>query len=141
MGEAVPARTSPTLHSPSPPTVHQLSRLALQELMLGLPYVSPVLCAIEWPGSCLCLNFNQRVLPKVASILHILKCGTFWFKYDLEVPRMSTHTDMHKPSRKFKVTMCSLVSDLVICEFKEYDVIFSLFTYMMLNILIATRRR
>ena len=29
MGEAVPARTSPTLHPPSPPTVHQLSRLAL----------------------------------------------------------------------------------------------------------------
>ena len=32
MGEVVPARTSLTLHSPSPPTVHQLSRLALQEL-------------------------------------------------------------------------------------------------------------
>ena len=32
MGEVVPARTSPTLHPPSPPTVHQLSWLALQEL-------------------------------------------------------------------------------------------------------------
>ena len=29
MGEVVPARTSPTLHPPSPPTMHQLSRLAL----------------------------------------------------------------------------------------------------------------
>ena len=29
MGEVVPARTSPTLHPPYPPTVHQLSRLAL----------------------------------------------------------------------------------------------------------------
>ena len=29
MGEVVPARTSPTLHPPSPPTVHLLSRLAL----------------------------------------------------------------------------------------------------------------
>ena len=28
-GEVVPARTSPTLHPPSPPTVHQLSWLAL----------------------------------------------------------------------------------------------------------------
>ena len=28
MGEVVPARTSPTLHSPSPPTVHKLSQLA-----------------------------------------------------------------------------------------------------------------
>ena len=34
MGEVVPARASPTLHPPSPPTVHQLSWLALQELML-----------------------------------------------------------------------------------------------------------
>ena len=30
MGEVVPALTSPTLHPPSPPTVHQLSRLALR---------------------------------------------------------------------------------------------------------------
>ena len=29
MGEVMPARTSPTLHPPSPPTVHQLSWLAL----------------------------------------------------------------------------------------------------------------
>ena len=29
MGEVVSAHTSPTLHPPSPPTVHQLSRLAL----------------------------------------------------------------------------------------------------------------
>ena len=29
MGEVVLARTSPTLHPPSPPTVHQLSQLAL----------------------------------------------------------------------------------------------------------------
>ena len=29
MGEVVPARTSPTLHPPSLPTVHKLSRLAL----------------------------------------------------------------------------------------------------------------
>ena len=28
MGEVVPARTSPTLHPPSPPTMHQLSWLA-----------------------------------------------------------------------------------------------------------------
>ena len=27
MGEVVPARTSPILHPPSPPTVHQLSQL------------------------------------------------------------------------------------------------------------------
>ena len=33
MGEVVPARTSLTLHPPSPPIVHQLSRLARQELI------------------------------------------------------------------------------------------------------------
>ena len=32
MGEVVSGRTSLTLHPPSPPTVHQLSRLALLEL-------------------------------------------------------------------------------------------------------------
>ena len=36
MGEVVPARTSLTLHPPSPPTVHQLSRLALYELTTAL---------------------------------------------------------------------------------------------------------
>ena len=34
MGEVVLARTSPTLHPPFPPTVHQLSRLALYELII-----------------------------------------------------------------------------------------------------------
>ena len=34
MGEVVPARTLPTLHTPSPPTVHQLSWLALQDLSI-----------------------------------------------------------------------------------------------------------
>ena len=36
MGKVVPARTSPTLHPPSPPTVHQLSRLTLYELIGSL---------------------------------------------------------------------------------------------------------
>ena len=36
MGEVVPARTSPTLHPPSPPTVHQWSQLALLELKAEL---------------------------------------------------------------------------------------------------------
>ena len=38
MGEVVPARTSPTLHPLSPPTVHQLSWLALQELIVVCMY-------------------------------------------------------------------------------------------------------
>ena len=36
MGKLVPARTSPTLHPPSPSTVHQLSRLALEELITDI---------------------------------------------------------------------------------------------------------
>ena len=40
MGEVVLARTSPTLHPPSPATVHQLSRLALYELTFhNIPYM------------------------------------------------------------------------------------------------------
>ena len=39
MGEVVPARTSPTLPPPSPPTVYQLSRLALKELTVRLAIV------------------------------------------------------------------------------------------------------
>ena len=35
MGEVVPARTSPTLHPPSPSTVHQLSRLAFLRVNWG----------------------------------------------------------------------------------------------------------
>ena len=38
MGEVVPARTSPTLHPPFPPTVHQLSQLALEELICNMHY-------------------------------------------------------------------------------------------------------
>ena len=34
MGEVVPARTSPTQHPSSPPTVHQLSRLALLRVQI-----------------------------------------------------------------------------------------------------------
>ena len=47
MGEVVPARTSPTLHPPSPPTVHQLSRLALKELTQAefSTLVLPALCS------------------------------------------------------------------------------------------------
>ena len=37
IGEVVPARTSPTLHPPSPPTLHQLSQLALEELPWFMP--------------------------------------------------------------------------------------------------------
>ena len=41
MGEVVSARTSPTLHPPSPPTVHQLSRLALLRVNV-LGFACPV---------------------------------------------------------------------------------------------------
>ena len=45
MGKVVPARTSLTLHPPFPPTVHQLSRLALEELnVTGQPNVLAPLC-------------------------------------------------------------------------------------------------
>ena len=54
MGEVVPARTSPTLHPPSPPTVHQLSWISLSELilfkwLLSMIYRS-VIVAHTWNG-------------------------------------------------------------------------------------------
>ena len=45
MGEVVPARTLQTLRPPSPPTVHQLSRLALYMEGFHFPvyYKAPLL--------------------------------------------------------------------------------------------------
>ena len=50
MGEVVPARTSPTLHPPSSPTVYQLSWLALWELIDMLHVESLGL------GLCTCMS-------------------------------------------------------------------------------------
>ena len=49
MGEVVPARTSLTLHPPSPPTVHQLSRLALYELKVDINQYIICLMSLEFP--------------------------------------------------------------------------------------------
>ena len=43
MGEVVPARTSLTLHPLSPPTVHQLLRLALEELIYGKKIIALII--------------------------------------------------------------------------------------------------
>ena len=63
MGEVVPARTSPTRHPPSPPTVHQLSRLALYELSWIWPkifmYLIPVCSLIPVEHSHISHNFNS----------------------------------------------------------------------------------
>ena len=57
-GSSAPARTSPILHLPSPPTMHQLSRLALQELMSMMIIVNsshlliPHFCSIPTWVTC-----------------------------------------------------------------------------------------
>ena len=43
----MPARTLPTLHPPSPPTVHQLSRLALLELINSTAQNASWMCQDE----------------------------------------------------------------------------------------------
>ena len=48
MGEVVPARTSLTLHPPSPPTVHQLSRLALKELTFDTACIWAITLLSQW---------------------------------------------------------------------------------------------
>ena len=58
----MPARTSPTLHPPSPLTVHQLSRLALSELKKSpVVYISDILFSVlkQFPA----LFPGQWVLP------------------------------------------------------------------------------
>ena len=59
MGEVVPARTSPTLHPSSPPTVHQLSRLALWELTKGCITQLPIKTSVTiWHAN---ISHNKKV--------------------------------------------------------------------------------
>ena len=68
MGEVVPARTSPTLHPKSPPTVHQLSRLALC-VFKGL---SPSYVVMSLP------DYSCQVITSVSGFL--LFAGRGWRK-------------------------------------------------------------
>ena len=54
MGEVVLACTSPTLHPPSPPTVHQLSQLALKELTFFLLHFTELTILAAPPHGCPC---------------------------------------------------------------------------------------
>ena len=67
MGEVVPARTSPTLHPPSPPTVHRLSWLALSELnswkCLYLPSLQ-IYCALTTTVSKTNNLYGQKYVSK-----------------------------------------------------------------------------
>ena len=56
MGEVVPARTSPTLHPLFPPTVHQLSRLALRVKILSCSVQERNRCAFNMPICCMKIN-------------------------------------------------------------------------------------
>ena len=56
MGEVVPARTSPTLHPPSPPTVHQLMFLQLPGESRG-HCMGNVRCQLT---VALCIDRNRR---------------------------------------------------------------------------------
>ena len=64
MREVVPARTSPTLHPPSPPTVHQLSRLAL--LRANLHHWPEQKC-VQWEkGACAQCCLHQHALQYIS---------------------------------------------------------------------------
>ena len=67
MGEVVPARTLPTLHPPSPPTVHQLSWLALlmatTQQMDGFINLKTLLC-------CYCIKFLRYFQHFVRTLFH-----------------------------------------------------------------------
>ena len=57
MGEVVPARISPTLHPPSPPTVHQLSRLAL--LRVNYPFLTCEIQNMFLVGTSVCVHMRM----------------------------------------------------------------------------------
>ena len=75
MGEVVPARTSPTLHPQSPPTVHQLLRLALEELTS--PSWIPKIASFT--GSNKSCKF-----PRYTSCM--LECSILWTQVSPPVP-------------------------------------------------------
>ena len=84
MGEVVPARISPTQHPPSPPTVHQLSRLALQELMsLFCDYTIYEYFTLLLPNMC---KHKQVLLDRI--LTNPLNCS---FCTCASVGRFSAH--------------------------------------------------
>ena len=72
MGEVVPARTSPTLHPPSPPTVHQLLLLALKELILygvesNMIHGENIYCTMIY-----CVSNVTHPLYRVCAVVYML---------------------------------------------------------------------
>ena len=98
MGEVVPARTSPTLHPPSPPTVHQLSRLALWELTYSLCQgFTPEGCSLRetedfFAGLCFLCAVTLSIKVSTIGLWHNLNhIGIITHSYDahLESSRCS----------------------------------------------------
>ena len=83
MGEVVPARTSPTLHPPSPPTEHQLSRLALRVKIKEIDHLTFCTMNIIIIRKC---NFSYQKLFVWNSVVYNallllvsgLNCETNW---------------------------------------------------------------
>ena len=80
MGEVVPPRTSPTLHPPFPPTVHQLSWLSLSELNASQISTEQWF----WCGKCGCLpicahmNSWKKIRLAVSNHQTICPLGTLY---------------------------------------------------------------
>ena len=79
MGEGVLARTSPTLHPPSPPTVHQLSRLALWVKNSGRQRNLQLFCAVfllhvwnVWQWSFNQLELYLFIAPQTAQVVWLI---------------------------------------------------------------------
>ena len=103
IGEAVPACTSPTLHPPSPPTVHQLSRLALLRVNNALeehttthmpPYYTVQYSAINgsWFPFFMIIWTNHCFIP----VLHV-QPSPWQYRCLMDHHRSQTHDDRHNP--------------------------------------------
>ena len=74
MGEVVPARTSPTLHPTSPPTGHQLSSLALYELIYQPMLFSTALTSHDYNGYSVLLWAHREPMGQVTTS-YIIVCA------------------------------------------------------------------
>ena len=94
MGEVVLARTSPTLHPPSPPTVHQLSQLALWELsFLSVSAARVIYHSFNWimgtgifkRSFLVCFSMNKRCIGLTVMSYylhrHLLLCLVYFIIY------------------------------------------------------------
>ena len=76
MGEVVPARTSPTLHPPSPPTVHKIVMTSTVRVKLAYN---------ETIHATLCSDFTEDIVVKYNALSCYLALYNFMVTYTIYI--------------------------------------------------------